>query len=189
MIRLAAILLMLPAVAFGQSVPHDQIGAACTNSVGQIVPCITMATIAPTSLDLSVIVQPILAVIGAVIAALLTIYLPKALAAFEARTGIILTENQRQTVLRAAQTAAGIIETRLDQGVLKVAHVDIENASVRMLASQALDDVPKAAAAMNMTVGGMAKIIVGAVDTASHGTAPAEVSQVAAAPAIPGPAV
>lgn len=183
MIRLAAIVLMIPAVVFAQT----PLGNACLNAAGQQIPC--AVTAASASLDLSVIVQPILAVIGAMIAALLGIYVPKALAAFQARTGIILTENQRQTVLGAAQTAAGIIETRLDQGVLKVAHVDIENASVRMLASQALDDVPKAAAAMNMSVDGMAKIIVGAVDTASHGTAPAEVSQVAAVPAIPGPAV
>lgn len=144
---------------------------------------------ASTSLDLSVIVQPILAVIGAVIAALLGIYVPKALAAFQARTGIILTENQRQTVLGAAQTAAGVIETRLDQGALQVAHVTINNPTVRAMAEDALIEVPKAAAAMNMTVYGMAKIIVGAVDTASHGTAPAEVSQVVAVPAIPSLAV
>lgn len=183
MIRLAAIALMIPAVAFGQS------STACTNSVGQIVPCITMATVAPNSLDLSVIVQPILAVIGAVIAGLLGIYVPKALAAFQARTGIIVTENQRQTVLGAARTAAGIIETRLDQGAMKVAHVTINNPTVRAMAEDALIEVPKAAAAMNMSVDVMAKIIVGAVDTASHGTAPAEVSQVAAVSAIPGPAV
>lgn len=166
MIRLAAILLMIPAVVFGQT-----------------------AAPASTSLDLSVIVQPILAVIGAVIAGLMGIYIPKALTAFQARTGIILTENQRQTVLGAAQTTAGLIETELDKGVMKVAHVDIQNPAIRAMASEALDAVPKAAAAMNMSVDGMAKIIVGAVDTASHGTAPAEVSQVAAVPAVPGPAV
>jgi hypothetical protein len=130
-----------------------------------------------TALDLSVIVQPILAVTGAVIVSLLAIYVPKALAAFQARTEIQLTDQQRATVLGAVRTAAGMVETLLDQGAMRVAHVDIANPTVRAEAAAAINAVPLAAAALNMTVNGVARMIVGAVDTGAHGAmAPASVS-------------
>jgi hypothetical protein len=130
-----------------------------------------------STLDLSVIAQPILAVTGAVIASLLAIYVPKALEAIQARTNIQLTDQQRATVLGAVRTAAGVIETSLDQGVLRVAHVDIANPAVRAEAAAAINAVPVAAAALNMTVDGVARMIVGAVDTSAHGvTAPAPIS-------------
>jgi hypothetical protein len=120
-------------------------------------------------LDFSAVVQPILAVIGTVIAGLLTVYVPKALAAFQARTKIQLTDQQRATVLGAVRTAAGVIETTLDQGALRLAHVNVTNATVRDEATAAINAVPVAAAALNMTVDGMARMIVGAVDTGAHG--------------------
>src|ERR1700722_16485587 len=84
-----------------------------------------------TLVDLSAIVQPILAVIGATIAGLFAIYAPKALAAFEKRTGVQLTDQQRAVVLGAVKTAAGVVETKLDQGVMQVAHVDVSNPQIR----------------------------------------------------------
>lgn len=123
------------------------------------------------ALDLTPIVQPILAVIGAVIAGLLAIYVPRALTLLQARTKIELTDQQRATVLGAVQTAAGMIETRLDQGVLQVARIDIANPTVRAEAAAAISAVPLAAAALTMTVDGVARMIVGAIDTAAHGTA------------------
>jgi hypothetical protein len=127
-----------------------------------------------STLDLSVVVQPILAVIGAVIASLLAIYVPKALAAFQARTNIQLTDQQRAIVLGAVRTAAGMVETSLDQGVLRVAHVEVTNPVVRAQAVAAINAVPIAAAALNMTVAGVARMIVGAVDTGSHGVMTAD---------------
>jgi hypothetical protein len=121
--------------------------------------------VSETMLDLTVIVQPIFAVIGAVIAGLLAIYVPRALAVLEARTRIALTDQQRATVLGAIQTAAGMIETNLDQGAMRLAHVDIANPAVRAEAANAINAVPNAAAALNMTVDGVARMIVGAVDT------------------------
>jgi hypothetical protein len=123
-------------------------------------------------IDLSAIVQPILAITGAVISGLLAIYVPRGLATFQARTGIELTDQQRAVVLGAVRTAAGVLETRLDQGVIRVSHVEIANPVVRTEAIAAINAVPNAAAALNLTVEGVARMIVGAVDTAAHGAAP-----------------
>jgi hypothetical protein len=137
------------------------------------MPALAQAAADASGLDLSPIVQPILAVIGTVIASLLAIYIPRAIAVLQARTKIQLTDQQRATVLGAVRTAAGMIETRLDQGVMRVAHVDIANPAIRAEAAAAIDAVPLAAAALNMTVDGVARMIVGAIDTGAHGVAPA----------------
>jgi hypothetical protein len=121
--------------------------------------------------DLSPIVQPILAVTGAVITGLLAIYVPKGIAAFQTYTGIQLTDQQRAIILGAVQTAAGNLETQLDQGALRVAHINIANATVRSEAVAAINAVPDAMAALNMTTDGVARMIVGKVDTAAHGQA------------------
>ena len=120
---------------------------------------------------LAMIMQPIFAAIGTVIATVLAVYVPKALAAFLAQTRIQLTDQQRATVLGAVRTAAGMIETNLDQGAIRMAHVDIANPAVRAEAVNAINAVPIASAALNMTVDGMARMIVGAVDTRTHGVA------------------
>ena len=121
------------------------------------------------SIDLTPIVSPILAVVGTAIAGLLAVYVPRGLALIEARTGVQLTDQQRAQVLGAVQTAAGVLETRLDQGVLQVAHIDIANQAVRDQAIRAIDAVPNAAAALGMTVEGVSRMIVGMTDTAKHG--------------------
>lgn len=149
--------------------------------IGPIPGAVTLAAaqtvVSTATLDLTAIVQPILAVIGAVIASLLAIYVPKALAAFQARTKIQLTDQQRATVLGAVKTAAGIIETSLDQGLLRVAHIEVANPTVRAQAAAAINAVPIAAAALNLTVDGVARMIVGVVDTGEHGIAtPAPIS-------------
>ena len=118
-----------------------------------------------TASALALVVQPLFAVIGTVIAGVLAIYVPRALAAFEARTRIVLTDQQRATVLGAVQTAAGMIETTLDQGAMLMAHVGIASPAVRAEAANAIKMVPVAAGALNMTVDGMARMIVGAVET------------------------
>jgi hypothetical protein len=120
-------------------------------------------------IDLTPVVQPLLAVAGAVIATELAIYVPKAVAAFEARTGIQLTDQQRATVIGAVNTAAGTLETKLDQGVLSVAHINVGNASVQAEAQAAINAVPQAMAALQMTPDSVARMIVGKVDTGTHG--------------------
>ena len=120
------------------------------------------------SVDLTPIVQPILAAAGAVIAGLAAVYVPKAIAAFETRTGIQLTENQRQTVKGAVDTAAGVLETALDQGAAKVEHIAVGTTQVQTQAQAVINAVPDAAAALGLTVAGVSRMIVGAVDTGSR---------------------
>lgn len=120
------------------------------------------------TLDLTPVVQPLIILLGMVITGLITIYVPKAIAAFEQRTGVQFTEQQRQTMLGAVRTAAGVLETRLDQGLLKVGQINQDDANVRAQAQAAISAVPDAATKLDMTVDGVARMIVGAVDTAKH---------------------
>src|ERR1019366_10043242 len=144
--------------------------ATTCGGIGQAACAITVQ--AAPCLDLTPSVQPILAVIGAVIAGEIAIWVPKAIAAFSARTGIILTAQQKDTVRGAVQTAAGMIETKLDQGALNHARVNVGDDAVRAEAAAAISAVPVAAAALGMTVDGVSRMIVGAVDTGSHGKPP-----------------
>lgn len=124
-------------------------------------------------IDLTPILQTLVAIAATVLTGLAGIYVPKAIAAFQERTGVVLTENQRQTILGAVQTAAGVLETKLDQGAIAVAHVNVTDPRVQDIARQAINAVPVAAAALGMTVDSVARMVVGAVDTGSHGATPA----------------
>ena len=124
-------------------------------------------------IDLTPIAQPILAIAGTVLTGLAAIYVPKAIAAFQARTGIELTDQQRATVIGAVNTAAGMLETKLDQGVIQVAHVNVGNAAVQAEAQAAINAVPQAMAALQMTPDSVARMIVGATNTKPPATTPA----------------
>jgi hypothetical protein len=117
---------------------------------------------------LSVVIHPLVAVVGTIFTAMVAYYLPKFLAAFENRTGIELTEAQRQTVIGAVTTAAGVLETALDRGDLKTLDIAAAHPAVKTQAAQVLDAVPKAAAAFGLTVPDVARLIVSRVDTARH---------------------
>ena len=119
-------------------------------------------------INLAPIMQPITDAAAFVIAGLLTYYVPKAVAAFEVRTGIILSTQQKDTIRGAVKTAAGQIETLIDQEVMSVADVHTENPTVIALADAALRAVPDAMSALGMTAPSVAKMIVGAVDTGSR---------------------
>lgn len=123
-----------------------------------------------TTVDLTNIVQPVLTICGIVITALIPIYVPRAIAAFQARTGVVLTENQRQTVLDAVKTGAGVLETKLDQHAIAVEHIQIGSAAVAAQAQAVIDAVPVAIAALDLHPEDVARMIVGKVDTAAHGT-------------------
>lgn len=126
-----------------------------------------------TTLDLTSVLQPILETAATIAFGLIAAYVPKGLALLEARTGIHLTDQQRATILGAVQTGAGILETKIDQGVLTKAHITIDNPEVLAQARAAIAAVPTAAAALGMTEQGVARMIVGAADTAAHsGPAP-----------------
>lgn len=124
-----------------------------------------------TALDFTPIVQSVMAVGIAAVAVLIQHYGPPALAAFQARTGIALTDQQRAAVLGAVSTAAGVIETDIDRGALSIAHVHVGNQSVLLQAQSAINAVPNAAAALGLTPDAVARMIVGQVDTGSRTSA------------------
>lgn len=93
-----------------------------------------------------------------------TIYTPRLIAAFEAHTGILLNQQAHDAVKEAAVTAAGIAQTMLTQGVLKLEHVTPDNPAVLKLAADAVARVPDSAALMKKSVPSMAQTIVGLID-------------------------
>ncbi len=137
-----------------------------------------------TAADFDPIIQSVIAGIGLAIAGLIGVYVPKAIAAFERRTGIQLTAQQQATVMGAAATGAGIIQTMLDQGRMKLEHVTVDNPTVRAEAAAAINRVPNAAAALDKSVPSMAATIVGLVDTTPK---PAPVIPLPVKPVAPAP--
>jgi hypothetical protein len=128
-------------------------------------------------IDLTPIVQPVLEIVGTVAAAVIAAYVPMALAAFQKRTGIVLTANQQAAVQAAAQNAAGRIETLIDQKALSVAHVSVGSPTIQAEAQAVIGYLPEAAAALGVTPDSVAAMIVGKVNTApaaaaASGTAP-----------------
>ena len=93
---------------------------------------------------------------------------PKLIATFEKRVGIQLTESQKTTIQDAINTAKGIVETQLDQGIIRLHEVTATNPKILEIASEALDRVPNAAAALNKSIPSTAQSIVGLVDTLTH---------------------
>lgn len=109
--------------------------------------------------------QSLDAVMATVILGLISIYVPRAMAAFEKRTGVQISAAQQATVLGAATTAAGILQTKLDQGVLQIGHISVNDPAVVAEAIAAIARVPDAAEATEKSTVSMAETIVGLVDT------------------------
>lgn len=101
--------------------------------------------------DFAPAIQAVAAGIAVVLTTLIGILVPKAITAFETRTGIQLTDQQQSQVMAAAQTAAGLLETKMDQGALKLEDVSPAHPAVMLAAMTALSRLPDEAMA------GMAK--------------------------------
>jgi hypothetical protein len=125
-----------------------------------------------TTLDFTPVLQPILDCAGIVIAGVIAIYVPRAVAAFEARTGIMLTTQQISVIKGFVDTSAGVLETKLDQGSVQLSHINISNPTVLREAQSIIDAAPVATSALGMTGAGIAKMIVASVDTGTRCTAP-----------------
>lgn len=121
-----------------------------------------------TAADWTPIVNAGIALIGLLLTTVISIYVPKAIAAFQARTGVQVTDQERAAIYASAHTAAGIIETQLDQGALKLEHVTPDHPVIVAQAKAAIDRVPDEAKSQNTTDAAMAQIIVGIVDTVAH---------------------
>jgi Asp-tRNA(Asn)/Glu-tRNA(Gln) amidotransferase B subunit len=122
------------------------------------------------TMGLATFIQPLIGVANIGIATLLTTYVPKALAAFTAHTGTILTDQQRAMVLGAVKTAAGTIETLIDQTDLHVTDVTTANEHVRKQADKVIANAPDAAKKLGLDHEKIAEMIVGAVDTKGRTT-------------------
>jgi hypothetical protein len=125
-----------------------------------------------TEADFAPIIQSVIAGIGLVLTALIGIYVPKAIAAFTARTGVQVSTQLQATIMGAANTEVGIIQTKLAQGTLTFGQIRTDDPAVLAHAAAAIDRVPDAAAAMNKTVPSMAQTIVGMVGNKTAPTKP-----------------
>lgn len=118
-----------------------------------------------TAADFAPIIQAITAGIAAVIAALIAIYVPRAIAAFEKRTGVAVTDQERAAIQGAMTTAAGILQTQLDQRVLKIGDITPTSPAVVGAANEALGRVSASAFNQGTTAAAAAAMIVARVDT------------------------
>ncbi|HXI78183.1 MAG TPA: hypothetical protein VNH21_13660 [Steroidobacteraceae bacterium] len=118
-----------------------------------------------TTADFAPIFSALIAGCALAITGLIGVLVPRAIAAFERRTGVALTDQQRAAVMQAARTEAGMLETALQQGVVRLSQVTPTNGAMLDRATAALARVPEAAAAVGTTPAAMASIIVGATDT------------------------
>ena len=118
-----------------------------------------------TTADFAPIFSALIAGCALAITGLIGVLVPRAIAAFERRTGVALTDQQRAAVMQAARTQAGIVETMLQQRVLQLSQVKADNPEMVAQARAALSRVPDAAAAVGTTPAAMAAIITGATDT------------------------
>jgi hypothetical protein len=120
-----------------------------------------------TAALLSQLIQSLMALIGLVLTTLIGIYVPRAIAAFEARTAVHLTQQQRDAIMGAVTTEAGLIQNDLNTGLLKATDIRPNNPVMQQRAAQMLDRVPASAQADGTTRDTAAKLIVARVDTSA----------------------
>ena len=120
-----------------------------------------------TAADFAPILQSLMAGCGVVITALIGIFVPKGIAAFERRTGVAVTDQERTAVMGAVTTAAGLLQTKLDQGILHVSDVTPGSPAVVAEAQAALSRVPNSAINQGVTREAAATMIAARVDTSA----------------------
>jgi hypothetical protein len=141
-----------------------------------------------TGLILSEIVKALIAASSIVATTLIGIYVPRAISAFERRTGLVATAQERLAIQAAVTTAAGLLETRLDQGALKISDITPGSPAVVKETLAALARVPDAVAAQGVTRDDAAAMIVAATNTSPGVVVPPIVvppAQVVVTPVVP----
>jgi hypothetical protein len=135
-----------------------------------------------TAADIAALFHALLNVALLVVMVLAGKYVPRLITAFETRTGVEVTAQERMAIMGSIATAAGILKTRLDQGSMRVSDVRPGNAIINSIAADALRRVPDAAASQGTSLEAAIEMIVGAVDTTPP--APAVVVAAAVPPAV-----
>lgn len=141
-----------------------------------------------TADDLTPITQALVAGVALLMTGLIRIYVPRIIAAFERRTDIQLTDQQKATLVGAATTEVGIIKMKLEQGALTMQDIKPDNPNMLAHATSAIDRVPDTAEKMNKTVPSMSETIVGMVGNSVASTPAAAPAIVPAHPSSPIPA-
>lgn len=118
--------------------------------------------------DWAPVVQAVVEIAVALIGAFGVVLANKAIAAFEARTHVQLTEQQRAAVLGAVQTAAGMVKLELSKG-LPLAAVHESNSAIQAIAIKATAGVQDSIAALGVTPEGLTKMVVGRVGNEQPG--------------------
>lgn len=120
--------------------------------------------------DVDLLIKSLLLVVNGVV-------VPWAIVAYQTRTGVQVTDQQRAAIQNAAKTTAGIVETMLDQKTMPIASVTPDNKTILDLATAAVGRVPAAASAQNTTPEEMAALVVGLADTTPAANAEAAARQ------------
>lgn len=98
------------------------------------------------------------------------VLIPWAIIAYQKRTGVQVTQQQRDAIMTAVDTGKGLLETAIDQKKLNVQNITPRDPAVQVIAQGALDRVPEAATAQGTTLDAMAHMIVARVDTSKPTT-------------------
>lgn len=134
-----------------------------------------------TAADWVPIVQAVIAAIGVALTTLASFYIPIAIRSFEARTHIALTDQERAAIERAITTAAGLVQNRLDVGLLKARDITPSNPIVVAETERAMAAVPDAVAAQGTSLLNAAAAVAARVDV---GPKPAVAAVAAIAPSV-----
>lgn len=115
------------------------------------------------AIDLAPILNPLLQVIGAVLAVALPALAGWALMIFQQRTGITVTDQQRATILGAVATSSGILMTKLAKGAKQLDTIEVNDPEVAAEANRIIAAVPAAVTALGVSPETIATMIVGKV--------------------------
>lgn len=131
-----------------------------------------------TAADWQPIIQAIIAALAAIIVAisgligtLIVMFARRGIAAMEKRTGIMMTEQDRAAIMGAVTTDVGLIQTKLDLGLMRPTEVLPSSVPMLRAAAQLLDRVPDAATREATTVDTVAAMIAARVDTTPRSVA------------------
>lgn len=125
-----------------------------------------------TAADFQPIISAVIAAVGAAITGLAAWYIPRLIAAFERRTGVLVTDQERAALMSAVTTGTGLLQTRLDLKLLRPVDVLPTSPAVLKEAVQALARVPDAAAGQAATIDTTAAMIAARVDTTPRPVVP-----------------
>ncbi len=121
------------------------------------------------------VLQALIAAAGVLLSTVLSISIPFAIAAFERRTQTTVDAREIQNLHDAASTAAGILTTQLQQGLVRLSEIRPESVKVMDAAHTALATVPDSAKGQNVLSPQMARMIVARTDTTAKPAPPAPV--------------